>query len=102
SAGPAYVPGQVLVRYRDGTSAGERAADRADQDATLVQKLPLKNTELLKLDVGHSVKKTVDELDDRSEIVYAQPNFIRHAADAVIPNDPGFGQLWGLENTGQS
>ncbi len=31
---------------------------------------------------------------------YAEPNYILHAV--VLPNDPSFGQLWGLQNTGQS
>lgn len=96
-----YVPGEVLVRYRDGTSAGERADLRSDQDATLDHKLPLKNTELLKLESGDSVRQTVNELEAQPEVVYAQPNFIR-SADSITPDDPSFGQLWGLDNQGQS
>jgi subtilisin family serine protease len=101
SAQPQFVPGEVLVRYRDGTSGSERAQVRSEQDATLAQKLPLKNTELLKLAPGDSVSQTVNDLEDQADLVYAQPNFIRHS-DSVIPNDPSFGQLWGLDNQGQA
>lgn len=33
------------------------------------------------------------------DIEYAEPNYIVHAT--LTPNDPGFGNLWGLHNTGQ-
>jgi thermitase len=37
----------------------------------------------------------------RSPVVsYAEPNYILRAA--AVPNDPQFGQLWGLNNTGQA
>jgi subtilisin family serine protease len=101
SASAPYVPGEVLVRYRDGTSASERAQARSEQAATLERKLPLKNTELLKLEPGDSVRETAKDLEDQSDVVYAQPNFIR-TADSVTPNDPSFGQLWGLDNQGQA
>ncbi|WP_196811805.1 hypothetical protein, partial [Dolichospermum circinale] len=31
---------------------------------------------------------------------YIEPDYI--VTKAVTPNDPGFGQLWGLHNTGQT
>lgn len=38
--------------------------------------------------------------DDR--IVFAEPNMLVTVRAEVIPNDPGFGLQWGLNNTGQS
>lgn len=35
-------------------------------------------------------------------VEYAEPNYLRWPCDAPPPNDPLFGQLWGLENTGQT
>src|SRR3954447_3754735 len=96
SADAPYVPGEVVVRYRDGTSASERTQARSEQAATLERKLPLKNTELLKLEPGDSVRQTANDLEDQPDVVYAEPNFIVHAAD-LTPNDPFFGQLWGLD-----
>lgn len=34
-------------------------------------------------------------------IVYAEPDYIEHAL-STTPNDPRFGELWGMHNTGQS
>jgi subtilisin family serine protease len=35
-------------------------------------------------------------------VLYAQPDGPVSVADTVFPNDPSFGSLWGLNNTGQS
>lgn len=51
----------------------------------------------------HSSKKDVStlvrELSVRSDVIFAEPNYIVHAT--AVPNDPRFGELWGLQNTGQ-
>lgn len=41
----------------------------------------------------------IDALRARSDVIYAEPNFIRRAS--VAPNDPEYLKLWGLNNTGQ-
>ena len=40
-------------------------------------------------------------LEQRSDVRYAEPNWIYHAT-ATTPDDPLFGSLWGLNNTGQA
>jgi len=51
----------------------------------------------------HSKSKNVttllNEMSKRADVEYAEPNYIVHAL--AIPNDPSFGQLWGLRNTAQ-
>ena len=42
----------------------------------------------------------VKTLSRASGVKYAEPNYIQHAL--LTPNDPNFGQLWGLNNTGQT
>src|SRR5262249_28034965 len=42
----------------------------------------------------------VNQLRADSNILYAEPNYIMHLL--VSPNDPRFGELYGLLNTGQS
>src|SRR5437899_343513 len=58
-------------------------------------------TGLLRL---HSSRKNVatlvSELSARPDVEYAEPNYIVHTT--AIPNDPRFGELWGLQNTGQT
>ena len=35
-------------------------------------------------------------------VLYAEPDYIQTADFTSPPNDPGFNQLWGLNNTGQN
>ncbi len=59
-------------------------------------------TKVVRAQRGESVDAAVRRLEQSSAVAYAEPNGISHLAGAVTPNDPGFGDLWGLQNTGQS
>jgi subtilisin family serine protease len=49
---------------------------------------------------GSDINKVVEAVAKLPGVAYAEPNYILTAA--TIPNDPSFGSLWGLNNTGQS
>jgi thermitase len=95
-AEPTFAPGELLVRFRSGVGAARRAAVRADEDARLRRSLRLPGLELLRLAPGQSVRAAAEEFEDDPDVLYAEPNFYYHL-DA-IPNDPRFGELWGLNN----
>src|SRR4030095_586829 len=42
----------------------------------------------------------IEALRARTDVIYAEPNFIRKAL--MAPNDPRYPQMWGLNNTGQA
>jgi len=52
----------------------------------------------------HSATKDVAtlirELSARADVAYVEPNYVVRAI--AVPNDPRFGELWGMQNTGQS
>ncbi|PLX93926.1 MAG: hypothetical protein C0621_06540 [Desulfuromonas sp.] len=54
----------------------------------------------LKLPPGLSVEEAIAGLSDRSEVLYAEPNYYAHKA--LTPRDTYFDQQWGLHNTGQT
>ena len=56
SGEPKWVPGELIVRFRPGVDAAQRAAVRADGDAQLGRSLPLRGVELLRLAPGESVR----------------------------------------------
>lgn len=41
-------------------------------------------------------------LAERSDVLFAEPDAVLTGASSQVPNDPGFPQCWGLDNTGQS
>jgi subtilisin family serine protease len=89
-----FVPGELLVRFRPGVDRAGRAAVLQETGTTRKQWLLLPRTELLELPRGTSVEAAVRELESRPEVLYAEPNFIYQAA--LTPNDPRYGELWGL------
>src|SRR5215213_2595282 len=95
SAAP-YDPDTVIVKLRPGAAAGallERAGATAKVGSVA--------------GVGASVYRVTEDpaavaarLNRSALVEYAEPNFILRAT--AIPNDPRFGELYGLNNTGQT
>ncbi len=94
-------PDSIIVKFKpDAPDAPARAALHADMGT-----LPLRSFQVLPADVvelpqGHAIADTIAAYEAHEAVEYAEPNFIYKLNSA--PNDPSFGQLWGLNNTGQS
>lgn len=98
SAAP-YADGQVIVKYRPGVTTAERLAlfertgvvrtlgDVAGVGAKVVQ-------------VAGDPAAVAARLQRSAAVAYAEPNHILHAN--ATPNDPLFGQMYGLSNSGQT
>lgn len=52
------------------------------------------------LPAGVSVAQAVADYEGRSDVTFAEPDYLVHAA--AVPNDPLFGQQYGMHNTGQA
>jgi uncharacterized delta-60 repeat protein len=94
------VPGEILVRYRRGVARADRAEARRASDVRAKRSLLLPRLELVRTEPGQTVEEAIAELEARPQVLYAEPNFIRHVQ--ATPNDPQFGVMWGLHNTGQT
>ena len=82
-----YVPGEVVVKYEDGTSRAARAsAQRASRTRRPLVTARLERT--LKVRPGTSVPEAVAALRAREDVRYAVPNYVARAS-AFVPDDPG-------------
>ena len=97
---PAYVPGQVIVGFHDGTSSSDRHAARAAVSADEKRAIPRVGAQLVQLPAGASVQAAASELRSQPGVSYAEPNWIAYGGAA--PNDPEFSGQWALHNTGQT
>ncbi|HEX8144631.1 MAG TPA: S8 family serine peptidase, partial [Pyrinomonadaceae bacterium] len=108
SHGIEFVPGDILVRYRSNARA-RREEMAASQLFRNGREIPLKVQRFEGSNLVEGLRQarvqpedTLDaiaELRADPDVLYAAPNYIRRKA--VLPNDPRFGEVWALKNTGQ-
>jgi subtilisin family serine protease len=87
----------MLVGFQPATSQQEIAAAEQSAGATGHETIG-GTTHRLKVKRG-GVAAGIAALKKRASVRFAEPDYILHAD--VVPNDPRFGDLWGLQNTGQ-
>jgi serine protease len=87
-----YVRGEVIVKYRDGTTAAHQSSVERQTGTDAVEALP-SGSEQLAIEDGESVARTVAELRDDPGVAYAVPNHVAHAAQ-FAPDDPAFRLQW--------
>jgi serine protease len=92
SAAAEYVPGQVIVKYKDGTSRTVESAVEQQTGTDAEQGIPGGSTQL-QIENGASVERTIADLRADPKVAYAVPNYMAHAS-ALLPNDPGFRLQW--------
>src|SRR6185295_16972642 len=96
---PKHVPGELLIKFRPNARAEERRSLRAQMHAHKLKDFAFIGVEHLKLE-GMAVEEAMTRFRHHPLIEYVEPNYKVHAL--VVPNDPGFSQLYGLHNTGQT
>jgi len=104
SSGPQFVPGEVLVKFRPGTAAADKAAARGRAGAigteavttALMRQQGVGDLELVRLPPGMSVARAMGQLEAHFAVEYAEPNWVYYH-DATS-NDTYFtnGSLWGM------
>ena len=98
---PAFVPGEVIVKFRDGIQANDVSTLQQSLGATTID--TTKSLDIQLWSVGRlSVENAIAISRNDPRIEYIEPNYIFTGSN--LPNDPGIrsNSLWGLNNTGQA
>jgi subtilisin family serine protease len=104
-----YVPDEVLVKFKPGIislniedriKTVENEVQKVSVKAKVKKAFPFINIYNLKILDSMPVEKVIERLEANPNVEYAEPNYIYSIN--LIPNDPFFNQLWGLNNTGQT
>lgn len=98
--GPKIAPGEILVRFKQGTSLSKRQSLHAAMGARLISESTLvQGLNRVQLPFGTSVARMLRQYRQDATVLYAEPNYIVHAV--VSPNDQQFPTQWNMQNTGQ-
>ena len=111
---PDYVEGQVVVQWVDDYDPMEVNAFNLEAGAEILRQIPLSDFAVLDVGPSQSVESFIANNQNHELVESISKNFKLEAIDPPndqvdislsslgVPNDPGFGQLWGLHNTGQN
>ena len=97
--GREFASGEVIVKFKANVGPGARANVRSQVGLKKEKDLALIKAEVDKVE-GRPVEDATRALERRPEVEYAQPNFTYYPAGYA--DEPHFGELWGLNNTGQN
>jgi subtilisin family serine protease len=89
-----YVPGELIVRFRGGSTSTERAAALRARGARSTDRLGLPGLVRVELERGASVEDAAAALEADPDVLYAEPNYLNRIS--LLPDDPLLGRLWGL------
>jgi thermitase len=94
-----WVPGELVVGFKENVSSRARSAVLTAEDVHVEEHFPELDASLVDLPAGTSVPEALEDFGAREDIAFAEPNKLIFGA--LTPDDPRFGDLWGMENTGQ-
>lgn len=94
-----FSPEEILVKFKPGTPDSAKEKTHKELGTTVKDKIEKIGVEVVKVPPGRVVE-FANKFKKKDSVEYAEPNYILRVA--LIPNDPGFPQLWGLHNTGQT
>jgi subtilisin family serine protease len=91
-----YVPGELLVKFREGTDEGEIVGLRNGLGAKAVGLGVLSKVERWSVLNSHTVEEWVDLLGKNPLVEFAEPNY--YYKTTLVPNDPVYRYQWHLDN----
>jgi hypothetical protein len=93
-----YVPGEILVKFRQDSPTSRRNAAMDAQSAQLIRRFDAIDLHHLRLRPGQTVEAALAAFRANPDVLSAQPNYIRYVAESAPPNDPYWldDTLWGL------
>lgn len=97
-----FVPGEVLVKVKPGFKA-RFLAKKSILGAEVKKEINLLHGNYLLLKSNaKSTSALVNELETLPEVAFAEPNYIYKISGFERAQDPMYGKLWGLKNTGSN
>ncbi|HWR98502.1 MAG TPA: S8 family serine peptidase, partial [Candidatus Methanoperedens sp.] len=95
-----FVERELLVRFRTDVRKEKKNAVHAKlQSRVLHSYRMLDGLDHVEIPAGNTLEGMITAYTADPDVLYAEPNYVYHMT--AIPDDDFFGELWGLNNTGQ-
>jgi subtilisin family serine protease len=94
----AYSDSRVIVEWTDDADHVDKVDARGDAEVAFDSDLGSHKFQLVEVEPGQTALEAISELEANPAVAVAERD--GHSALDSIPNDPLFGELWGLGNTG--
>jgi subtilisin family serine protease len=98
---PAFVPGELLVKFRAEVRKEAAADYREWFDISTRKTFAINGYQQVKLPEGADIEEALELYLEDPDVEHAEPNYFVHVAETT-PGDAEFARLWGLHNTGQN
>jgi serine protease len=92
TGGSTYLPGSIVVKFRDGTPMTARRAVANLVDGEMTQVMSNANFDVLRLDAGVDAERVAARLSAQPDVDYAQARYL--ARPHYVPNDPFYSRQW--------
>jgi len=97
-----FVEGEVLVKFKANVTTELQQYTATNLGGRSFKSVGKKlKVARVKLEQGSDVMTAVQAYQADANVEYAQPNYIYYASAIPPPDDASYGQLWGMNNTGQ-
>ena len=93
-----FSPDRVIVQWASSAGHADKVEARSEADVEFRSDLGNREFQLVKVEPGQTADEAVAALEADPKVVVAERDGLR-SLDG-LPNDPLFGQLWGLRNLG--
>lgn len=100
AGGREFARGEIIVKLEPGAEQADLNALNRRNGASTKENLPRSAVNVVDLPEDLSVAEAVDRYEASPDVEYAEPDFLLEPL--ATPSDPFYGNLYGLNNTGQT
>jgi subtilisin family serine protease/Ca2+-binding RTX toxin-like protein len=99
---PIFVANQIVIKFQRDISQEQIKALQTELGAKVTGNIPKLDIQLW--DISNlTVEQAIEQYSQDQRIQFIEPNYTNYELAApIIPNDPSFNSLWGLNNIGQT